>query len=198
MLSTGRVSIVGFCVANLSKAVPIAVRYSAVRKQFGTPNKELPVLEYQLQVCYRKYVLGNKLIICSYKKDNIIPITTIFHLYWLVITAVFVILFRLLCSRCDFFCCHIFISNTKDLNDSSNPVSYNSFKECAHMSSATYQNHSYQMFQDNLHLSCLLGLSCLIHFFAISLFANSIFCPLIDAMKPRLVCQPTSFSDWIF
>lgn len=94
MLSTGRVSIVGFCVANLSKAVPIAVRYSAVRKQFGTPNKELPVLEYQLQVCYRKYVLGNKLIICSYKKDNIITITTIFHLYWLVITAVFVILFR--------------------------------------------------------------------------------------------------------
>lgn len=98
MLSTGRVSIVGFCVANLSKAVPIAVRYSAVRKQFGTPGKELPVLEYQLQVCYRKYVLGNKLIIRSYKKDNIITITTIiFHLYWLVITAVFVILFCLFC-----------------------------------------------------------------------------------------------------
>ncbi|XP_047110205.1 peroxisomal acyl-coenzyme A oxidase 3-like isoform X1 [Schistocerca piceifrons] len=36
--------------ALLAKAVTIAVRYSAVRKQFGpTPNQELPVIEYQLQ-----------------------------------------------------------------------------------------------------------------------------------------------------
>ncbi|KAG8289468.1 acyl-Coenzyme A oxidase, partial [Homalodisca vitripennis] len=51
MLSQGRVSIVSICVAYLSKALPIAIRYSAVRRQFGVEaDKELPVLEYQLQV----------------------------------------------------------------------------------------------------------------------------------------------------
>ncbi|XP_046681221.1 peroxisomal acyl-coenzyme A oxidase 3-like [Homalodisca vitripennis] len=50
MLSQGRVSIVSICVAYLSKALPIAIRYSAVRRQFGVEaDKELPVLEYQLQ-----------------------------------------------------------------------------------------------------------------------------------------------------
>ncbi|XP_054269521.1 peroxisomal acyl-coenzyme A oxidase 3-like [Macrosteles quadrilineatus] len=49
MLSQGRVSIVCICVAYLSKAVPIAIRYSAVRKQFGAKNQELPIIEYQLQ-----------------------------------------------------------------------------------------------------------------------------------------------------
>lgn len=48
-LSTGRVSIIGFCLAYLSKAVAIAVRYAGVRRQFGPPGKEeLPVLEYEL------------------------------------------------------------------------------------------------------------------------------------------------------
>uniref|UniRef100_A0A8D8LI15 Acyl-coenzyme A oxidase n=3 Tax=Cacopsylla melanoneura TaxID=428564 RepID=A0A8D8LI15_9HEMI len=54
-LSTGRVSIIGFCVAYLSKAIAIAVRYAGVRKQFGPPSQdkslepeELPVLEYEL------------------------------------------------------------------------------------------------------------------------------------------------------
>lgn len=50
-LSGGRVSIVGMANANLMKAVTIAIRYSAVRRQFGPENSsiELPVLEYQLQ-----------------------------------------------------------------------------------------------------------------------------------------------------
>ncbi len=40
------------CVANMIKVVPIAIRYSAVRRQFGGSEdhpEELPVIEYQLQ-----------------------------------------------------------------------------------------------------------------------------------------------------
>ncbi|XP_071443001.1 peroxisomal acyl-coenzyme A oxidase 3-like isoform X2 [Hetaerina americana] len=57
-LSAGRVAIVNLCSSNMSKAIVIAVRYSAVRKQFGPPTPsnasgrlptELPVIEYQLQ-----------------------------------------------------------------------------------------------------------------------------------------------------
>lgn len=50
-LSAGRLSIVNICAAYIAKAVPIAIRYTAFRKQFGPPNsEELPVLEYQLVV----------------------------------------------------------------------------------------------------------------------------------------------------
>ncbi|CAI8050684.1 Peroxisomal acyl-coenzyme A oxidase 3 [Geodia barretti] len=49
-LSSGRVGITELCVTNLRLAVCIAIRYSAVRRQFGpTPDEELPVLEYQTQ-----------------------------------------------------------------------------------------------------------------------------------------------------
>lgn len=48
-LSMGRVSIIGFGVVYLKKSLAIAIRYSAVRKQFGPTDKELPVLEYPLQ-----------------------------------------------------------------------------------------------------------------------------------------------------
>lgn len=50
-LSVGRLSIVNICAAYITKAVPIAIRYTGVRKQFGPPDgEELPVLEYQLVV----------------------------------------------------------------------------------------------------------------------------------------------------
>lgn len=50
-LSNGRVNICGITAIYLVKAVTIAVRYSASRKQFGPPNssEELSVLEYQSQ-----------------------------------------------------------------------------------------------------------------------------------------------------
>jgi len=49
-LSGGRVGIMNISLAYFVKAIAIAVRYSAVRKQFGPTNDELPVIEYQLQV----------------------------------------------------------------------------------------------------------------------------------------------------
>ncbi|CAG2201412.1 ACOX1 [Mytilus edulis] len=49
-LSGGRVGITGMCTCNLKLCMPIAIRYSAARRQFGPPGKEeIPVLEYQLQ-----------------------------------------------------------------------------------------------------------------------------------------------------
>uniref|UniRef100_UPI00398F3A2F peroxisomal acyl-coenzyme A oxidase 3 n=1 Tax=Pristiophorus japonicus TaxID=55135 RepID=UPI00398F3A2F len=49
-LSVGRVSITGFAVTNLKLCLTIAIRYSAVRHQFGaTDHEEIPVLEYQMQ-----------------------------------------------------------------------------------------------------------------------------------------------------
>ncbi|KAK3587288.1 hypothetical protein CHS0354_034441 [Potamilus streckersoni] len=49
-LSGGRVGITGMSTCNLKLCVTIAIRYSAVRKQFGpTDGPELPVIEYQLQ-----------------------------------------------------------------------------------------------------------------------------------------------------
>uniref|UniRef100_A0A1B6DNY0 Acyl-coenzyme A oxidase n=1 Tax=Clastoptera arizonana TaxID=38151 RepID=A0A1B6DNY0_9HEMI len=49
MLSAGRIYIITICVAYITKAIPIAIRYSAVRKQFGPYDNELPIIEYQLQ-----------------------------------------------------------------------------------------------------------------------------------------------------
>lgn len=49
-LSSGRVGITSMAVTNLKACMPIAIRYSAVRRQFGPPGKEeIPVLEYQMQ-----------------------------------------------------------------------------------------------------------------------------------------------------
>lgn len=51
VLSIGRINITQICSIYLNKALAIAVRYSAVRKQFGPDEKEeLPVLEYQITV----------------------------------------------------------------------------------------------------------------------------------------------------
>ncbi|XP_044730843.1 peroxisomal acyl-coenzyme A oxidase 3-like [Chrysoperla carnea] len=49
MLSGGRISIMSFALALLEKAVVIATRYSAARKQFGNKNEEFPVIEYPTQ-----------------------------------------------------------------------------------------------------------------------------------------------------
>ena len=49
VLSTGRIFITLMSLTNLQTALCIAVRYSAVRKQFGPSKEELPVLEYQSQ-----------------------------------------------------------------------------------------------------------------------------------------------------
>lgn len=50
-LSKTRVSIISTNELTGSWAVIIAIRYSAVRKQFGPPNnEEIPILEYQTQV----------------------------------------------------------------------------------------------------------------------------------------------------
>ncbi|XP_049867452.1 peroxisomal acyl-coenzyme A oxidase 3 [Pectinophora gossypiella] len=50
ILSGGRVHITSISTAYLQKAIVIAIRYSAVRKQFGPPNsEEMPVMEYQQQ-----------------------------------------------------------------------------------------------------------------------------------------------------
>lgn len=46
-LSGGRVNIAGICEAYGSKALVIAIRYAAVRKQFGPGDQEVPILEYQ-------------------------------------------------------------------------------------------------------------------------------------------------------
>ncbi|XP_070572098.1 peroxisomal acyl-coenzyme A oxidase 3-like [Ptychodera flava] len=49
-LSSGRVGITGIGVTNMKLCLPIAIRYSAVRRQFGpTETEEIPVIEYQLQ-----------------------------------------------------------------------------------------------------------------------------------------------------
>ncbi|XP_035690626.1 peroxisomal acyl-coenzyme A oxidase 3-like [Branchiostoma floridae] len=50
-LSGGRVGITSMAVCNLKLCLPIAVRYSAARRQFGPPGsaEEIPVLEYQMQ-----------------------------------------------------------------------------------------------------------------------------------------------------
>ena len=52
-LSFGRMGIMNMTNQNLQLAITIAIRYSAVRKQFGArePHGELAVLEYQTQQC---------------------------------------------------------------------------------------------------------------------------------------------------
>jgi acyl-CoA oxidase len=49
-LSSGRVGITGISVTTLMSAIAIAVRYSAVRRQFGPEGgSEMPIIEYPLQ-----------------------------------------------------------------------------------------------------------------------------------------------------
>ena len=56
-LSTGRVTITMICSMYLTLATVIAIRYVAVRKQFGPSVKEeWPVIEYQVQVKYHSII----------------------------------------------------------------------------------------------------------------------------------------------
>jgi acyl-CoA oxidase len=48
-MSAARSAIIPFCVANMTNALTISIRYSAVRRQFGTDGEEFPVIEYQMQ-----------------------------------------------------------------------------------------------------------------------------------------------------
>lgn len=54
LFAGGRVMITSISTNYLQKAIVIATRYSAVRRQFGAENavEETPVLEYQQQVCF--------------------------------------------------------------------------------------------------------------------------------------------------
>lgn len=52
-LSAGRVNITNLCGNYATKGLTIAVRYAAVRKQFGPEGgEELPILEYQTHVIF--------------------------------------------------------------------------------------------------------------------------------------------------
>jgi hypothetical protein len=61
-LSGGRVSITLICAQYMIIAVTIAIRYCAVRRQFGpTEDSELPVIEYEMQVCITSKFLLKKI-----------------------------------------------------------------------------------------------------------------------------------------
>ena len=50
-LSNGRVGLTHYGPCFMNQALTIAIRYAAVRKQFGPAGKdEMPILEYQLHV----------------------------------------------------------------------------------------------------------------------------------------------------
>ena len=56
-LSAGRVGITSMNATNLKNAITISIRYSAVRRQFGPGEEEIPVIEYQLQVQFLKMMM---------------------------------------------------------------------------------------------------------------------------------------------
>jgi hypothetical protein len=74
------VGITGMCTCNLKLCTPIAIRYSAVRRQFGPQDgEEIPVIEYQLQVykmCNQNINVESIKIYVSF----IIPLTV--FIYW--------------------------------------------------------------------------------------------------------------------
>jgi len=84
VLSSGRVGITGMGIVNLKVALTIAIRYSAVRKQFGpTPEKEIPVLEYQMQqwrlIPYvAAYYALNHYFLTSYKDSQEFQLNLLF------------------------------------------------------------------------------------------------------------------------
>lgn len=67
-LSAARVGILGEGTNACCSAVAIAVRYAAVRKQFGSTSDdtEFPIIEYQLHVS----LLGQHSYCCSFFTDS--------------------------------------------------------------------------------------------------------------------------------
>ena len=66
-LSGGRVGITGMCATNLKNAITISIRYSAVRRQFGPGEEEIPVIEYQLQVQFESdsiVIISTRVMCC--------------------------------------------------------------------------------------------------------------------------------------
>ncbi|XP_077301266.1 acyl-CoA oxidase 3 isoform X2 [Arctopsyche grandis] len=87
-LSGGRVQITGMAATNLQKAITIATRYSAVRKQFGPENssEEFAVIEYQQQqfrlipyiaasYIYRVFHIWFAEVYASFATDSVIGMT---------------------------------------------------------------------------------------------------------------------------
>ncbi|XP_032840381.2 peroxisomal acyl-coenzyme A oxidase 3 isoform X2 [Tyto alba] len=68
-LSTGRIMITAVSTTNLKLALTIAIRFSAVRHQFGpTDDEEIPVLEYQTQQWrLLPYLAATYALDCFYK-----------------------------------------------------------------------------------------------------------------------------------
>ena len=58
-LSNGRVGLTHYGPCFMNQALTIAIRYAAVRKQFGPGNgqEELPIIEYQLHVILYSLIL---------------------------------------------------------------------------------------------------------------------------------------------
>uniref|UniRef100_T1KXY4 Acyl-coenzyme A oxidase n=1 Tax=Tetranychus urticae TaxID=32264 RepID=T1KXY4_TETUR len=84
VLSSGRLFIMLFGVTNIQSALTIAVRYSAVRRQFGpSDGEEIPILDYQSQqwrlIPYIavSYVLHN--LFASFYRDYIVFYLATFH-----------------------------------------------------------------------------------------------------------------------
>lgn len=74
-LSMGRVTITSISSCYLNKALTIAIRYAAVRKQFGPEDgEEIPILEYQSHVC-----ILHKLTIRFIQFESIIISATSFN-----------------------------------------------------------------------------------------------------------------------
>lgn len=57
MLSAARVAIIQENTCIIASAITIAVRYAAIRRQFGNKNnEELAIIEYPLHVCIHNYL----------------------------------------------------------------------------------------------------------------------------------------------
>jgi len=70
LLSTGRISIIANCSANLTSAVVIAVRYSLVRRQFTSPGsrEEKVLLSYPSHQCRLMPLLAASLALEVYRR----------------------------------------------------------------------------------------------------------------------------------